>query len=58
MLVSGALIKIMTPRMISYMRMVDICTVKGSIEPMEMWTCDVDVTALEDEKPPKKKESK
>lgn len=40
------------------MRIVDIVTVKGSIEPVELWTCDVDVNALQDEKPPKKKESR
>lgn len=48
----------MTPRMSSHMRIVDIVTVKGSIEPVELWTCDVDVNALQDEKPPKKKESR
>lgn len=57
LLVSGAILKIMTPRMSSQMRIVDIVTVKGSIEPVELWTCDVDINALVDEKPPKKKES-
>jgi hypothetical protein len=40
------------------MRIVDIVTVKGSVEPMELWTCDIDLNALEPEKPPKKKETR
>jgi len=39
------------------MRIVDIVTVKGSVEPMELWTCDIDLNALQQEKPPKKKET-
>ena len=40
------------------MRHIDTVTVKGSIEPIEFWTCDMDLSLLDIEKPPKKKESK
>ena len=40
------------------MRIVDIVTVKGSVEPVELWTCDIDINALIQEKPPKKKETR
>jgi len=40
------------------MRIVDIVTVKGSVEPVELWTCDIDLNALVPEKPPKKKETR
>lgn len=57
-LVSGELIKIMTARTVSYMRHIDTCTVKGSIEPMEFWTCDLDISKLTILKKPKKEPSK
>lgn len=57
LLVSGSIIKIMTPRCLTQMRIVDIVTVKGSVEPVELWTCDIDLNALTPEKPPKKKET-
>lgn len=31
----------------SYLRMIDRVTVKGSIEPLDLYTCDVDNTNLE-----------
>ena len=37
----------MTSRTVTYMRHIDTVTVKGSIEPMEMWTCDVDLNQIQ-----------
>ena len=57
-LVSGNLIKIMTARTVAYMRHIDTVTVKGSIEPVEMWTCDLDITLLEVTPKPTKREGR
>lgn len=57
-LVSGMLVRIMTARTVSYMRQIDCVTVKGSIEPVELWTVDLDITLLENEKEPKKQPSR
>jgi class 3 adenylate cyclase len=46
MLVSGQLFSIMTPQSQQYMRMIDRVTVKGSIEPLDLYTCDVEYTLL------------
>ncbi|CAI2384587.1 unnamed protein product [Moneuplotes crassus] len=42
LLISGELRKICTPRTQANMRIIDIVTVKGSNEPTEMVTCDVE----------------
>lgn len=57
-LVSGNLIQIMTARTVSYMRHIDTVTVKGSIEPVQMWTCDLDITLLDVQPKPTKKEGR
>lgn len=41
-LVSGALVEIMSARTKTYLRHIDTVTVKGSIKPVELWTCDMD----------------
>lgn len=46
LLLSGQLIAEMTPKTRSYMRMIDRVTVKGSIEPLDLYTCDVDYSQL------------
>mmetsp|Transcript_11544 Transcript_11544/g.10213 ORF Transcript_11544/g.10213 Transcript_11544/m.10213 type:complete len:438 (-) Transcript_11544:40-1353(-) len=51
LLVSGSLKRICTPRTQANMRIIDIVTVKGSIEPIEMVTCDVDETLIKVEIP-------
>ena len=57
-LVSGNLIKIMTAKTVTYMRHIDTVTVKGSIEPLALWTCDLDITKLIIKKKHKKELSK
>jgi len=56
-LVSGSLVEIMTNRTKTYLRHIDTVTVKGSIKPVELWTCDMDQSLVEQEKPRKTKES-
>ena len=57
-LVSGMLVEIMSARTLSYLRQIDVVTVKGSIKPVELWTCDMDLNLLENEQPRKTKESR
>lgn len=60
-LISGELIQLMTPKARSHMRQIDTVTVKGSIEPLELFTCDCEYSNLPldpDEKPLSKKEQK
>ena len=57
-LVSGVLVKIMTSRTATYLRHIDTVTVKGSVEPVEMWTIDLSPDDLDVEKPPKKQQSR
>jgi len=60
--VSGQLYRIMTPKSQTYLREIDRVTVKGSIEPIELFTCDVDYSILPleplDLKKPAKKDAK
>jgi hypothetical protein len=37
----------MTERARSKMRQIDSVTVKGSVEPLDLYTCDVEYTLLE-----------
>lgn len=46
LLLSGELINIMTPKSQSHMRQIDCVTVKGSIEPLELYTCDVEFSNM------------
>jgi hypothetical protein len=48
----------MTPRFITYLRQIDVVTVKGSIEPVEFWTIDMNLDLLEVEKPKKVRDSR
>lgn len=41
LLISGELVNTMTPYCAEKMRMIDRVTVKGSIEPLDLYTCDV-----------------
>ncbi len=50
-LISGVLVKCMSARTITYLRQIDVVTVKGSIQPVEFWTVDMDISLLEIEKP-------
>ena len=43
LLVSGSLYQILTPKCQSYLRHIDTVTVKGSSEPVSLYTCDVDL---------------
>ena len=45
-LLSGQLIEAMTPKMRTYMRQIDRVTVKGSVEPLDLYTCDLDYSTL------------
>ena len=45
-LISGELNKIMTSKASSHMRQIDRVTVKGSVEPLDLFTCDLDITYL------------
>ena len=45
-LISGVLVKNMTARFITYLRQIDVVTVKGSIEPVEFWTIDMNLELL------------
>ena len=45
-LLSGQLNKIMTAKASSHMRQIDRVTVKGSVEPLDLFTCDLDTTYL------------
>ena len=51
LLISGNLRKICTPRTQANMRIIDIVTVKGSNEPTEMVTCDVEQSLIKVEVP-------
>jgi len=55
LLISGNLRKICTPRTQTKMRVIDIVTVKGSNEPIEMVTCDVRESLIEVEFPKRQK---
>ncbi len=46
MLVSGELYEQMTPKGKEYLRMIDRVTVKGSVEPLDLYTCDVEYVLL------------
>src|SRR5207253_8872422 len=46
LLISGELCAAMTPKTRSHMRMIDRVTVKGSIEPLDLYTCDVEINHL------------
>ena len=52
-LISGPLYRILTSKTQTYMRHIDTVKVKGSKEPMELYTCDVDPNELTVEKPAK-----
>ena len=45
-LISGELYKILTKKTQSYMRQVDCVTVKGSSQPIELHTCDLDFSGI------------
>ena len=47
LLISGALQSICSARTQTFLRLIDRVTVKGSIEPMELFTCDLDSRNLE-----------
>jgi hypothetical protein len=51
LLISGQLRKICTPRTQTNMRIIDVVTVKGSNEPTEMVTCDVEQSLVQVEIP-------
>jgi class 3 adenylate cyclase len=46
MLLSGALYKLLTPVCQKYMRHIDTVVVKGSSEPVALYTCDMDTSRL------------
>lgn len=46
LLVSGQLYDILTPLSKKHLRQIDCVTVKGSVEPLELYTCDIDTTNL------------
>jgi len=54
LLISGELYEILSDRCQTYMRIIDVVTVKGSSLPMELYTCDIDTSDLAIEKPEKK----
>ena len=58
LLFSGDLYDILSDKMQSYSRVIDIATVKGSILPMEFFTIDVDTDCLTTEKPDKRQLSR
>lgn len=45
-LISGELFKILTGKTQSYMRQVDCVTVKGSSQPIDLYTCDLDFSRI------------
>jgi len=45
-LISGELYKILTKKTQSYMRQVDCVTVKGSSQPIKLYTCDLDFSGI------------
>lgn len=46
-LVSGVLYQYLSPKMKEVLRHIDTVTVKGSIQPMELYTCDLEIERLE-----------
>lgn len=46
-LISGEIVEQMTPKCRKYVRMIDRVTVKGSIEPLDLYTCDVEYGHLQ-----------
>ena len=46
-LISGELFKILTPKTKDYFRQVDCVIVKGSSQPIELYTCDLDVQVID-----------
>ena len=58
LLISGSVKNICTPRTQTNLRILDIVTVKGSIEPVQMVTCDLDTTVIKVEQPQKKQRSR
>ena len=52
-LISGPLFRILTEKTQTYLRHIDTVNVKGSNEPMEFYTCDVEPNELSIEKPSK-----
>mmetsp|Transcript_6512 Transcript_6512/g.5800 ORF Transcript_6512/g.5800 Transcript_6512/m.5800 type:complete len:136 (+) Transcript_6512:800-1207(+) len=51
MLISGQLYEVMTNRAQTYLRKIDVVTVKGSDVPLELYTCDVEFGMLQIEPP-------
>ena len=60
MLISGQLYEVMTPRAQTYLRKIDVVTVKGSDVPLELYTVDVEFGMLQVEQQQnlKKKDAK
>ena len=48
LLISGGLVEVMTPKCIKECRKIDRVTVKGSTQPIDLYTCDLDLINLED----------
>ena len=45
-LISGQLYKLLTPKTQSYMRQIDCVTVKGSSQPIKLYTIDLDFSGM------------
>lgn len=58
LLISGGLKNICTPRTQTNFRIIDIVTLKGSNEPVELVTCDIEQNLIKVEQPTKQKRSK
>ena len=50
MMLSGSLYRLLSPKTQNALRHVDRVTVKGSKQPMDLYTCDVDPTLLRENK--------